>query len=124
MTAIGILGEHETDCKTIAVLVRRIVPREIGIQQRAPISGGCGALRRRAAGFMKDLARAGCSAIVLVHDLDLDPDTNYHNDEPSLRAKLERISAPSGVHRLICIPIEELEAWFWSDQKVLDLVGK
>ncbi|WP_199694087.1 hypothetical protein [Sorangium cellulosum] len=26
--------------------------------------------------------------------------------------------------RCICIPIEEIEAWFWSDQAVLDDIGK
>lgn len=124
MTAIGVLGEDATDCKTISVILRRIIPKEVGVQRRAPPKGGCAALRRAAEAYMKDLVRGGCSAIVLVHDLDLDAANSQLNCEPTLRAHLNTIAVPSGAERLICIPVEELEAWFWADQVVLDKVGR
>ncbi|WP_437951844.1 DUF4276 family protein [Sorangium sp. So ce296] len=124
MNAIGVLGEDDTDCRTVKVLIRRIVSEQVDVRVRAPSKGGCAALRRSARGFMAELRDKGCGAIVLVHDLDRNPANGQLNDEAGLRAGLESISVPSGVLRLICIPVEELEAWFWADQRVLDLVGK
>jgi hypothetical protein len=124
MTAIGIMGEHDTDCRTLAVLLRRMIPREVGIEKRAPAKGGCAALRRAAGGFMKDLLRAGCSAVALVHDLDRNPNNGELNSETTLRTQLEAITIPSGLHRHVCIPVEELEAWFWADQRIIDIIGR
>jgi len=128
MIAIGIISEDETDCATVRVLVRRIIDapsgRGVAIKSRYPSSGGCGKLRRDAAKYMKDLERTGCTSVILVHDLDRDPATSELNDEAALRGKLAAIDVPRRIHRHICIPIEEIEAWFWSDQDVLDLVGK
>jgi Domain of unknown function (DUF4276) len=31
---------------------------------------------------------------------------------------------PSNLERLVCIPVEELEAWFWSDPAVVREVGR
>ena len=98
--------------------MRRMIPREIGIAKRNPPSGraGCAALRKAAKTYM-------CTAVILLHDLDLSRENNELNDEGRLRARLAAIPVPSGIDRLICIPVEELEAWFWADQNVLDRVG-
>lgn len=124
MSAIGVMGEDRTDCETIKVLLRRMIPNTLGIPMRCPPRGGCAALRRAAATYMKELERAGCVAVVLVHDLDRNPLNDELNHEPRLRATLGAISVPPGLERLLCIPVEELEAWFWSDQGVIDRVGK
>lgn len=123
MSAIGIMGEDDTDCRTLAAILRRIIPKDVAIQRRSPARGGCANLRRSAHGFMKDLQRAGCSAVALVHDLDRDPNNGELNNENRLRSTLESIAVPLGLERLICIPVEELEAWFWSDQVILDMIG-
>lgn len=120
---VGVLGEDRSDVETLATLVRRIVPG-VGVRQRAPATGGCSMLRRKLPTFMRELALQGCGAIVVVHDLDRSPDNGELNDEAALRTKLAGLRPPEGVERLICIPIEELEAWFWADQGVLDLVGR
>ena len=73
MSAIGIMGEDATDVLTLKTIVRRMIPREVGIEVRHPPKGraGCAALRKAAKTYMKDLQAVGCSAVVLVHDLDL-----------------------------------------------------
>jgi len=45
------------------------------------------------------------------------------NNEARLRAELESIPFPQGTERHICIPIEEVEAWFFSDPKILKKYG-
>jgi hypothetical protein len=119
---IGVLAEDETDCNALREIVVRI-----GHEVKAPAFGverdwgdGCANLRRKARPMMRQMAAKGCTAIVFVHDLDLDPANGERNEEGVLRAKLEAIEVPPGVRRLICIPVEELEAWFWSDQALLD----
>lgn len=130
MTAVGIIGEDDTDVRTIEVLLRSpehdpMIPRSVGIRVRSPSAGrgGCAALRRNAASYMKDLQACGCVAIVFLHDLDLNSANGELNDEAALRTRLAGIEVPRGMERLICIPVEELEAWFWSDQRVLDAIG-
>lgn len=125
MSAIGIMGEDETNVLTLRVILRRMIPREVAIEKRHPPRGrgGCAALRKTAKTYMKDLQASGCTAIILLHDLDLSSENNELNDEGRLRARLDAIPVPSGIERLICIPVEELKAWFWADQDVLDRVG-
>jgi hypothetical protein len=69
-------------------------------------------------------ASEGFNEVIVLHDLDRDPNTNMLNSEPKLRAVLEQIECPSAISRFICIPVEELEAWFWSDPNVLSIVGR
>lgn len=118
----GILAEDATDCDALAILVRRIAgTAAVGLKTQS--FGGCSRLRQKAAPTMKLMAREGCAAVIVVHDLDRDPANGELNDEAALRRKLEQIEVPSTISRLICIPVEELEAWFWSDPAVLALVG-
>ncbi len=125
MSAFGIMGEDKTDVLTLEVILRRLIPREVAIKGRHPPKGaaGCAALRKAAKTYMKDLKASGCTAMILLHDLDLNSANNELNDEARLRARLAAIPVPSGIERLICIPVEELEAWFWADKNVLDRVG-
>ena len=122
----GVLAEDRTDIEALDVLIRRLAAeisgQSIGIKPYA--SGGCARLRIRAQTEMKLMANQGCAALVLVHDLDRDPDNGQLNNEDALRRSLESIEIPAGLPRLICIPVEELEAWFWSDQKVVDAIGR
>jgi len=118
----GILAEDATDCDALAILVRRVAGEAtIGVKTQS--FGGCARLRQKAAPTMKLMAREGCSAILLVHDLDRDPENGELNDESALRKKLEDIESPDSISRLVCIPVEELEAWFWSDPGALALVS-
>jgi Domain of unknown function (DUF4276) len=124
VTKIGVLGEDATDCRALRVILQRILPKGVGVKTQAPPSGGCSALRRKAASYMQALRDAGCSAIVLVHDLDQDPERSQPKNVHEVRAQLQRIPVPAGIDCLICIPMEELEAWFWADQATLDRIAK
>ncbi len=122
----GLLAEDETDCRTVEVLVRRIAlevtSTTIGIDRHS--TGGCAELRKKAKARMQQMADDGCAAAIVVHDLDRDPSNDGLNDEAALRRRLEAIEVPSGLPRLICIPVEELEAWFWADLAVVQIVGR
>lgn len=122
----GVLAEDATDCDAVAVLVRRIAgvvtSEQIGIDKHA--TGGCAELRKKARTKMAQMADEGCRAAIVIHDLDLNPDNNELNSELALRRRLEAIEVPPGLDRLICIPVEELEAWFWSDPVVVRKVGR
>jgi len=120
MTAIGIgvLAEDQTDCDALVILVRRIAKQAKVPTIRVPsyASRGCAKLRAKAESQMKLMLDDGCSAVVLVHDLDRNPNNQQLNDAGKLRRELEQLTDSIGSRRHICIPIEELEAWFWSDQ--------
>jgi hypothetical protein len=117
----GVLAEDATDCKTTAVLIGRIAP---GALVRSRYGNGCANLRRKAFAWMRDLAADGCTDLLLIHDLDRDPFNGELNDEGELRRRLESIKGPRGVPRLVCIPVEEIEAWFWADPAVLTKVAR
>lgn len=121
---IGVLAEDRTDTDALVTILRRIVPREVGIIPRAPTSGGCSALRRKARGYIRELATRGCTVVILVHDLDRSPANAELNNEDKLREKLEKIACPGSITSFYCIPVEELEAWFWSDQGIIDRIGR
>jgi hypothetical protein len=71
------------------------------------------------------MTREGCDAFIIVHDLDRNPKNNSLNDEKQLRDHLElSCSNINSIRKYICIPIEELEAWFWSDPEVVKYVGR
>jgi Domain of unknown function (DUF4276) len=71
------------------------------------------------------MAEEGCNAFIIVHDLDRNPKNNSLNDEKKLLKDLElNCSNLTGIKKYICIPIEELEAWFWSDPEVVKYVGR
>jgi Domain of unknown function (DUF4276) len=122
----GLLAEDATDCDAVAVLVRRIAREvtsaQIGIDKHS--TGGCAELRKKAGAKMQQMAGEGCAAAIVVHDLDLNPSNRELNDEAVLRRRLEAIEVPPALARLICIPVEELEAWFWSDLAVVQIVGR
>ncbi len=123
---IGVLAEDATDCDVVAVLVRRIAKEvtsaQIGIDKHS--TGGCAELRRKARVKMQQMVGEGCAAAIVVHDLDLNPNNYELNDEAALRRRLEAIEVPPALTRLICIPVEEVEAWFWADLAVVQIVGR
>jgi hypothetical protein len=121
---IALLAEDETDCLAIQKIVRRVIDTKTGTKLWA--SKGCSTLKRKLKARLIAMSEAGCNAFIIVHDLDLNPHNNSHNDEAELRNTLE--SAVSNIisvdQRHICIPIEELEAWFWSDPNIIRYIGK
>jgi len=81
-------------------------------------------LKKKLSAKLKVLSNEGCNAFVIIHDLDRKQNGSL-NDEAKLRETLENASSEvEAVKRHICIPIEELEAWFWSDPDVVKHVGR
>jgi Domain of unknown function (DUF4276) len=64
---------------------------------------------------MNDLRLRGCDKIVVVRDQDRDA-------EADIRAALESQGKPP-LPAIVCIPVEELEAWFLCDPVVLHAVS-
>ncbi len=125
--ALGVLAEDDNDCKTIRVLVRRIF-EERGIAPGAwklhpRAAQGCAKLRHKTEPWLAELAERGCTAAILLHDLDRNPLNGDLNDEPSLRRDLSAIPVPKGLQRLVCIPVEEIEAWFFASENILTKLG-
>lgn len=88
---------------------------------------GCSRIKAKAARVISDLIKQNdVSDIIVVHDLDRDATTNQLNDEGALRKQLSECceTGTLAIGRLICIPIEELEAWFWADPAVVNKVGR
>ena len=121
---VGILAEDRTDCDTLKVLVQRMLAARghtASFKHRG--KDGAAHLVRKAKVWMSELADEGCTVLLLVHDLDRSPANQMLNDQHALRVRLDKIPVPKGVVRYICIPIEELEAWFWSCPNALERIA-
>lgn len=118
----GVIGEDETDCAAIRVLIKRMVGEKTRVERR--YGNGCAEIYRKASAWMHELAKAGCTHVIVLHDLDRDPRNGQLKDERALRTRLEALAVPRGIARLVCIPIEELEAWFWSDPQILQQIAR
>lgn len=120
---IALIAEDDTDCDT----VRKIIHRVLGTNTRTKpwASKGCSTLQRKLSAKLKAMSNEGCNAFIIVHDLDRNPQNNSLNDEAKLRETLEAAASKiKSINKHICIPIEELEAWFWSDPDVVRYVGR
>jgi len=118
---IALLAEDETDCDTIRKIIHRVLGDETPTKPWS--SKGCGFLKRKLSGKLKEMSKKGCNAFIILHDLDRNPSNNSLNDERALRAILTKKSSGITQPKHICIPIEEIEAWFWADPGVVQYVG-
>ena len=119
---IAIIAEDDTDCDAIRKIVHRVLDENISTEKWA--SKGCSTLRRKLSAHLKALSRKGCTVFIIVHDLDRNPQNGSLNNESELRKKLEKLTSSFQGIKHICIPIEELEAWFWSDPEVIKNIGR
>lgn len=105
---IGIIAEDSSDFETAKILIKRILNRD-NLSFKKAVGNGCGKLRRKALDYAVDLRKRGCDMLILIHDLD----RNIHQELlVDLQLKIE--DAPID-KKFVCIPIEELEAWFLGD---------
>lgn len=119
---VGVLAEDQSDCDAIAVIIRRLRD-DLGINRYG--AKGAARLKRKALPRIRHWLDKGCAGFIVVHDLDRDKATGALRDKDALVRELEAIEYPRGAEqRHICVPVEELEAWFWSDQAVLDKVAR
>jgi hypothetical protein len=119
---IALIAEDDTDCDTIRKIVHRVLGAEVTTKKWA--SKGCSTLKRKLRKKLKLLSTEGCNIFIVVHDLDRNPKSGSLKDEQALRSELEELSSEiESLKKHICIPIEELEAWFWSDPEVIKDIG-
>jgi Domain of unknown function (DUF4276) len=122
-SVIALIAEDETDCKAVRKIIHRVLGNGIGTKNWA--SKGCSTLKRKLPSKLKAMSNDGCTAFVIIHDLDRSPQNGNLNNEAELRQVLEKASSEiSSMKKHICIPIEELEAWFWSDPNVIRHIGR
>jgi hypothetical protein len=105
---IGIIAEDSSDFESSVVLIKRIAKRK-NIPFKKAVGDGCGKIRKKAEAYAKNLFARGCDLLILIHDLDRN---NLASLEQDLKLKLK--NSPI-VNKLVCIPVEEIEAWFISD---------
>jgi hypothetical protein len=119
---VGVLAEDQSDCDAIGVIIRRL-RSDLGVNPFG--AKGAARLKRKALPRINQWLEKGCVGFIVVHDLDRDKATGALRDQDALIRELEAIEYPRGAERRhICVPVEELEAWFWSDQTVLDKVAR
>ncbi len=121
--SIALIAEDDTDCDTIREIVHRVLDRNISTKKWA--SRGCSTLKKKLSAQLTAMSNRGCNAFIIIHDLDRNPQNNSLNDEAKLRQTLEALASKAkGINKHICIPVEELEAWFWSDPDVVKHIGR
>lgn len=115
--SIGIISEDDSDFETVRILIKRILGKN-NINFKKAIGNGCGKLKRKALDYAISLVKRGCDMIILIHDLD-------RNDYNALQLELERKLCDAPVDKkLVCIPVEEIEAWLICDPKSIKHVLK
>lgn len=118
---IAVITEDDTDYEVVRKIIHRVLDKNIKTKKWS--SKGCGKLKRKLEAHLLEMSKAGCNAFIIVHDLDRNPENNSLNDEVELRKKLESSSSVV-TNKHICIPIEEMEAWFWSDPEIIKYLGQ
>ena len=109
---VGIIAEADSDVDSARVLIHRIANNDhIGVRKH--VGNGCGKLKRKCRDWSKDLKEKGCSRLVLIHDLD-------GKDLNRLSRAIQESLYPLPIRlNLICIPVQEFEAWFLSDPQAI-----
>ncbi len=109
---VGIIAEDDSDIDCLKVFIHRIKSDEkIGIKKF--VGKGCGKIKRKANSWAVQLKTKGCKSLILVHDLD-------KNNLTELKRKINDSINPCPItNHLICVPIQELEAWLISDTKAI-----
>lgn len=106
--SVGIIAEDDSDVEAARIMMRRIAKSDrIGVKRF--VGKGCGRLRRKCGVWAANLRDRGCGLLIVIHDLD-------RRGISQVRREIEDALAPCPIDNyLICIPVEEMEAWWLAD---------
>ena len=109
---VGVIAEDYSDADSVGVLIHRLTNYDrIGIKRF--VGKGCGKIKKKCYKWSEQLRQRGCSLLVLIHDLD-------ENNLADLRTTLNDALNPCPITiHLICIPVQEFEAWLLSDPNAI-----
>jgi hypothetical protein len=108
---VGVIAEDESDVNTARVLIKRICGHQLGVKHFC--GHGCGRIKSKCRGWAEELRRRGCTFLILLHDRD-----SRRLEE--LSAELDSVLKDCAIaEHLLCIPVEELEAWLLSDPQAI-----
>jgi Domain of unknown function (DUF4276) len=109
---VGIIAEDDSDFISARVLVKRIALNN-NIKFHKFFGKGCGKIKKKCHAWSNELSKRGCKTLVLIHDSD-----SKRSDD--LREMLRKALAPCPIkNHLICIPVQEFEAWLLSDPEAI-----
>lgn len=110
--SIGIIAEDESDFCSIRILIQRLANTE-SISMKRFLGKGCGKIKRKCNSWANQFIIKGCSHLIIVHDLDT-------NNVKLLYEQISNALNPNPFKNyLICIPVQELEAWLLSDPEAI-----
>lgn len=111
---VGIIAEDISDVLSARVMIHRIAGNDkIGVEKF--FGKGCGKVKRKCFKWAEILKRKECCVLILIHDRD---DCSVS----SLLEELQQAIRPCPINNyLICIPVQELEAWILGDPDAIKL---
>lgn len=105
---IGVIAEDNSDIGVLSILFSKIAPSKKFIVRKF-VGHGCGRIASKCHNWARNLKIQGCTALVLVHDLDTRIFAKLHKE-------LSGALSPSPIAKnVVVIPVRELEAWLLSD---------
>jgi hypothetical protein len=113
----GIIGEADSDAKTLKVLVRRLAGNE-SLTIKPKGYEGAPQMLRKGAEQMRLFDRLGMKRFIIAYDSDTDdPKDRYET-------VMREIVRPSGIRNDYCIliPVQEIEAWILADIEAVSRV--
>jgi hypothetical protein len=110
---IGIIAEDNSDVAAIKVIINKLSPSSTNKYHKFA-GRGCGSLRKKAKSWAGTLLELGCQVLVIAHDLDSGDYDELHD------YLVETASGVPFKHTIICIPIQELEAWFLGENQAIN----
>jgi Domain of unknown function (DUF4276) len=117
VSPIGIIAEDISDVLSLHVMINRLKnSKSIGVKKH--VGKGCGRIARKCHDWAVDLKTRGCQSLIIVHDRDT-------KQVDSLYKSLVASVSPCPFNNyVICIPVQELEAWLLADPNAIKIALK